>query len=81
MRVEGIRGGIYLITVLDVSKSGLRINCSTSLTTGTRVEVRCRGASVPGEIRYARDVGQNEFHLGVEATSEMDLTQLFQIGH
>jgi hypothetical protein len=80
MRIAGVRGGIYLITVLDVSKSGLQVSCSAAFATGTRVEVRCRGVRVAGEVRYSREVLPQEIHLGIaaDASEEMDLAQLFR---
>ena len=78
MRVVGVRGGIYLVTVLDVSKWGLRISCSVEFATGTRVEVRWRGTNIGGEVRYTREVRVHEFHLGIAAdvADGTDLTQL-----
>lgn len=90
LRIQNTRGGIYVITVLDVSKSGLRINCSTALPYGSRVEVKCKNAKVFGEVRYTREVGY-EYHVGIEAdlveapldavpSAEFDLTTLFPTG-
>lgn len=87
LRLQNTRGGIYVITVLDVSKSGLRINCPTAVPYGSRVEVQCKGAKVFGTVRYTREVGY-EFHVGIEAdlveapigaapSAELDLTSLF----
>jgi hypothetical protein len=87
MRIGGATTDAYLITVLDVSRTGLRVSCSTALPMGTLVEVQCRGAAVLGEVRYARNTGRDEFHLGVEAKDatgiarqedgKIDLTVLF----
>ncbi len=87
LRISGIAGGIYMITVLDVSKSGLRIQCSRALDHGTRVEIQCHDFSIFGEIRYSRGMAADEFHLGIEATAvwtaagkqsgELDLLHLF----
>ena len=53
-------------TILDISKSGLRIACSVQLTEGTRIEVIVpQQAVVFGEVRYCRAVSQ-EFHAGVQ---------------
>lgn len=89
LRIEAMRGGVYVITVLDVSKSGLRINCPTTVPNGSRVEVKCQGAKITGRVKYAREVGGQEFHLGVEADGaneaamlpdgELDLTLLFRL--
>jgi hypothetical protein len=89
LRISGIAGGIYMITVLDVSKSGLRIQCSRALDHGTRVEIQCHNFSIFGEIRYSRGMAAEEFHLGIEATEvrtaagllsgEVDLLPLFPV--
>jgi hypothetical protein len=88
LRIAGVAGGIYMITVLDVSKSGLRIQCPRALDPGTQVEVKCRDFSVFGEIRYSRGIAADEFYLGIEATavrtakgpqSEIDLLLLFPV--
>lgn len=89
LRVEQSRSDVYVVTILDVSKGGLRVSCSVPMPAGTRVEVRCRGAAVTGEIRYARNVGRDEFHLGVQVLDapatgrseegELDLLRLFHL--
>jgi hypothetical protein len=87
LRVPEARCGTYLITVLDASKTGLRISSPVGVPAGTRVEVRMLGATVMGVARYAREVDR-EFHVGIEAdavqnlsapvqTEEFDLTSLF----
>jgi hypothetical protein len=89
MRVQG-RAGPFLITILDVSESGLRVSCSSAIPAGSKITIICRGATITGEIRYARNVEQYAFHLGVEADSataeamsegKVDLTILFKIRH
>jgi hypothetical protein len=89
MRIADSRGDAYVVTILDVSKSGLRISSSTALPAGTRVELRCRGTAILGETRYARNVGGGEFHLGIQVTDapgaarseqgELDLWRLFEL--
>ncbi len=88
LRLPGVAGGIYIITVLDVSKSGVRVQCPRSLNIGTAVEIRCNNCEVFGEIRYARSVDKDGFHLGVEASRvktrkgfepEVDLIRLFPV--
>jgi hypothetical protein len=89
LRIAGVAGGIYMISVLDVSKSGLRIQCPRALDHGTRVEVQCHDFSVFGEVRYSRGMAADEFHLGIEATEvrtaagmqagELDLLHLFPV--
>jgi hypothetical protein len=89
LRLQETRGGIYVVTVLDVSKAGLRIVCPTAIPSGSPVEVKLHGARVFGTVRYAREVGY-EFHLGIEADRveapvgisagpELDLTLLFPV--
>jgi hypothetical protein len=66
LRLLETRGGIYAITVLDVSKTGLRISCPKPVASGTRVEFRCQSTKILGTVKYAREVG-NETYLGIEA--------------
>jgi len=79
----GPPGGAFVITILDVSKQGLRIRCSRSIPAGTIVEVRCRRTQIAGEVRYARGLETNDIHMGIEAKGvtgmegEVDLTLLF----
>ena len=86
LRVPETRSGTYLVTVLDASKTGLRLSCPSALAAGTRVEVRVQGTTVLGIARYTREVDR-EFHVGIEAegvakpsqpveTEEFDLTSL-----
>src|SRR5271168_1353945 len=92
MRIEGVAGGVYVVTVLDVSKVGLRVSCPVTLSLGTRVKVACHGAEIAGEIRYARDVERDGYYLGIRADKvsrggqaqevEIDLTAIFRLrGH
>ena len=90
LRIEGVRGGMFVVTVLDISKSGLRLNSPKSVEVGTRVEVHCLSKKILGRVRYVREVGGFDHHIGVEAeaveaggmvspTGELDLTSLFEI--
>jgi len=90
LRLPEIRGGMYLVTVFDVSRGGLRVSCPRALPSGTRAEIVFNGATVAGTTRYAREV-RNEWHLGIEAdgleirgsrveNSELDLTVLMNDG-
>lgn len=69
MRILGPPGGAFVITILDISKEGLRVRCSRPLERGTRVELKCRQTRIAGEVRYARGIDANEFHVGIQATS------------
>lgn len=66
LRVQETRGGIYMVTVLDISKSGLRLCCPKLVPPGNRVEVKCQNTKVLGTVKYAREVGY-EWNLGIEA--------------
>jgi hypothetical protein len=87
MQIEGSRG-TFLVTVLDVSKTGFRVSCSTAASPGKRVTVSCGGATVSGEVRYCRDIGGNDFNLGIAAANgsahlvsesgELDVTLMFK---
>lgn len=90
LRLQETRGGIYAVTVLDISKAGVRISCPKALASGTRVEVKCLNTKMFGTVKYAREVG-NEIYLGVEvdvvdaanmgagtsSAAEVDLLTLF----
>jgi hypothetical protein len=83
MRILGPPGGAFVVTVLDISKSGFRVRCSRTLPEGTLVAVTCRRTEIAGEIRYARGMGPGVAHLGIQAnsvsgmTGDIDLTLLF----
>ena len=86
-----IEGGSHLqsVTVLDVSRSGLRVRSGTAVNTGSRVEVLYGNVTVLGEVRYARELAPDEFNIGVSAdcmaggdqvrNGDLDLTMLFQM--
>lgn len=86
LRVDG-KPGPFLVTILDVSANGIRLSSPTPFPAGTKVTITCRGASMTGEIRYARNVEDYEFHVGVRVDQAsagamledgtMDLTLLF----
>jgi hypothetical protein len=86
LRVPQIRGGVYLITVLDVSKTGLRLSCPSPLPIDTQVEINFLRSRVFGVTKYARPV-DGGFNIGIEANGfettpqpppadELDLTVL-----
>jgi len=89
LRLPETRGGTYLITIIDVSKKGLRVCCPQALASESRVEVKFNGSTVFGVAKYTRADG-NEFHVGIEADKvettasgpeggELDLLELFPI--
>lgn len=84
LRVQG-RPGPFLVTLLDVSVSGIRLSSPSSFTPGTRVTIKCQGVEVAGEVRYARLVDGREYHIGVLAEAapegqELDLVGLLGAG-
>ena len=74
--------------VLDVSKSGYRVNCPFKLESGTEVRLICLAKRILGKVRYSRQIESHEFHVGVEVTEvstdglsrsePVDLTLIFQ---
>jgi hypothetical protein len=87
LKIPSARSGTYLITVLDASRTGLRVSCSLAIPSGTPVEIKVLGATIKGTARYARDFDR-EYHVGIEAESlepqpqgaesgELDLIPLF----
>jgi hypothetical protein len=73
LRLQEARGGIYTVTVLDISTTGLRISCPKAVASGTRVEVSCQSTKVSGSVKYARDVG-TEIYLGIEVDAILSPT-------
>jgi hypothetical protein len=67
LHVEGSTSAVYVVTVRDISKSGLRISCPVPLRDGIRIEVDCCHTRVAGEVRYCREVFADEFHVGIKA--------------
>jgi len=72
------------IKILDVSMSGLRIRCRSAFQMGTRLELLYRDTTISGEVRYAREVGPDEFNMGLsvdavtrEGGAEADLATVF----
>src|SRR5580658_3966826 len=58
---------LHTVTILDISRSGLRIRSQILVPTGKQIEVIYRNVVVTGEARYAREIGPNEFNVGVQA--------------
>lgn len=83
LRMPDVQKGTYVITVLDASKTGMRVSCSIAIPSGTRVEVKAQGATLTGIARYARNVDR-EFNVGIEVDSineqreEFDVAVLFR---
>lgn len=88
MRVHGTPGP-YLVTILDVSTAGLRVDSSTSFPAGTTVTVCYHGSEMTGQIRYSREMEGDQVHVGIQVetvtgalaqseTGEIDLMLLFR---
>lgn len=63
LRVSDGIGPLYMIEIVDVSRSGLRLRSERGVPPGTRVEINCRGQSISGEVRYCRHVGLEEYYM------------------
>ena len=65
VRVMSIGPRHFPATVLDVSRSGLRLELATPIAKGSEIEVAARTQLVVfGEVRYCRRAGE-VFHVGV----------------
>jgi len=78
LQVVGAVGAVYVVTVRDISKSGLRVSCPVSLSDGLRVEVSCCDTSIYGEVRYSRAVGADDFYVGIKGESGIDLAPFLE---
>ena len=76
LRIEGVPASVYVGTVLDFSKSGLRVRCPIPIPVGARVAVECCNTQISGIVRYAREEAPDEFTVGIKAagTGGLDLT-------
>lgn len=78
LQVVGVSTDVYVITVLNVSRFGLRVSCSVPLHLWTQVEISCCETLVRGEVRHSTEVGYDEFQIGILAQSEIDLTRFLE---
>jgi len=78
LQVVGTASAVYVVTVLDVSKSGVRVSCPDSLSEGTRVEVACCDTCISGSVRYSREVAAGEFYVGIKAGTDIDLAPFLE---
>lgn len=82
LHVSGIRGAAYAVTILDVSRSGLRVQSPCPVEIGSKIELTCPSIHIVGEVRYSRQVAADEFHLGILAGEEApDLLALCDVSH
>ena len=83
LHVEG-RPGPFLVSLLDVSATGLRLSSPVPLPQGTKVGIKFLSREVSGEIRYSRRMEDSSFHIGVllesafSSAEERDLVSLFR---
>jgi len=82
LQVEGLATNVYVVRVINISRSGLRVSCPISVSVGSRVEVTSCHTSIVGEVRYTREVDVSEFWLGIRADKAtdggLDLTAFLQ---
>jgi PilZ domain len=69
-----VQGGIesHRITVLDVSRSGLRVRLGFPIPANTRVEISYGNTVVSGEVRYSRELDVDEFNIGINVDHVTD---------
>jgi hypothetical protein len=60
-------GRSLVVTILDISRTGLRVRCPIAVPALTSVEITWGEITVGGTIRYAREVEANEYNLGISA--------------
>jgi hypothetical protein len=88
LRVDGAPD-FHPVTVLDVSRLGLRIRTGFFIKTDSRVDIVYKNATISGEIRYTRELAPDEFNVGVNAdrltgmdqpeAGDLDLALLFNL--
>jgi hypothetical protein len=69
MRVLGAHVDVFLVTILDASRSGLRVSCPKGFAVGTQVEVSFAALKLPGQVRYVRLVEAGTSHLGIQVAA------------
>jgi hypothetical protein len=72
LEVKGLAANIYIITVLDIARCGLRVTCPVSVPVGSRVVVTSCHTDIVGEVRNTRAMGVNEFWLDIKADTGAD---------
>jgi len=82
LKLTDVKSAVYVITVLDISKSGLRVCCPVAIATGASVQVTCCDTVIAGEVRYCRQEGAEEFYVGIKAdrgaAGEIDLQRFLE---
>jgi hypothetical protein len=65
VRILSGNRGVFDATVMDISKSGLRLEGGSALLKGEKIEITLpREVIIFGEVRYCRRVAEN-YHVGV----------------
>lgn len=78
LQYEGMPGAIYVITVLDISRFGLRVHCPVPLSPGLRVEVSACGSRISSTVRYCTPSDDYEFYIGIKADEPVNLLPFLQ---
>src|SRR5437016_2644795 len=65
---EGSGATTFAVTVLDVSRSGLRVSLPARLEVGAEVVVRRPSGLIRGQVRYCRSTGPGEYNAGIQVT-------------
>jgi hypothetical protein len=78
LQYGGIPGAIYVITVLDISRFGMRTQSPVPLSAGLRVEVSACGSTISGTVRYCTPTDDCEFHIGIQADEPVNLLPFLQ---
>jgi hypothetical protein len=67
-----VEGNVYVVRVLDVSGSSLRVRSAISIPVGSRVVVTSCHTDIVGEVQNARAMGVKEFWLDIRADKAAD---------
>ena len=65
---RGPSATVFAVTVLDISRSGMRVSLPANLEVDSIVSVRRSSGTICGTIRYSRNAGQGEYHAGIQVT-------------
>ena len=69
-----IKGGYHTVTIVDLSRNGLRLEASSQVSAGSQVAVDFRGMIVCGTVRYCKTAGAR-YALGVRINDVLDPLQ------
>src|SRR5579862_9768238 len=63
LQVDKKATDIFVVTILDVSRSGFRVGCPVFVPVGTGVTLSACNTTNSGEVRYCQEVNIDEFVL------------------